>query len=72
MKNFIIILMTMMFVHGCARIQQGDSDQVSIKHGSAVGYDKIFKQASEHCAKYGKKAVIQGRFSEMESVFECI
>lgn len=52
-------------------VQQGDAEQVSVLHGEAATYKTIFNDAQTHCAKYGKRATVQGRFSPNETLFVC-
>ncbi len=75
MMRFLLFA-SLVFLLGCGdrstRVQQGDGAQVSIIHLHNAPYAEIQSAASSHCAKFGRNAVLLGRFSDIESVFRCV
>lgn len=67
-----ILIAGALILGGCGPyVQQGDSSQVSVLHVPGSGYGDVYARARAHCGRYGKKAVVQGRFSSEETVFAC-
>ena len=71
MWKTIAIAMSLL-VGACAYIEQGDADQVSILSNIYTKYGPVLAEAQKHCGRYGKKAVVNGRFSSEITIFKCV
>ena len=73
-RAILIAAIATLLLCGCAEIaevQQGDENRVYVVHGEYTAPVIIALVAKRHCAKYGKTAVLQFRYTQDTDVFRC-
>lgn len=55
----------------CAEVEQGDADRVTVVGGEFTPQARIFITAQNHCAKYGKTAVLFVRYTVDATIYKC-
>ena len=55
----------------CAEVEQGDENRVSVVGGEYTPEPRIFITAKNHCAKYGKTAVLAVRYTMDVTIYRC-
>lgn len=56
---------------GCATVQRGSSEEVTIRHGSGADFDTIQDKAEEYCGQFGKTAHLRVTHRGNISIFDC-
>jgi hypothetical protein len=63
--------MAALLLCACAEVEQGDANRVSIVAGEYTPQARIFITAQNHCAKYGKSAVLLVRYTKDTTIYRC-
>lgn len=72
MKRALVgVCLAVMFSAGCASIQRGSAEEVTIRHGTSADYSTIQNKADRYCEKYGKTAYLRVTHSNNISIFDC-
>ena len=59
------------FFAGCASVQSGTANSVTIRHGALASFSDIEAEANKYCRGYRKTAVFKSKFSSNVSTFDC-
>lgn len=70
-RTITIATIAALLLCACAEVQQGDENRVSIVGGDYTSRGTISLAAQKHCAKYGKTAVLQIRYTVDTTIFRC-
>jgi TolB-like protein len=70
-RVLFFVCLTLSFSTGCAWVQKGTANEVTIRHGTAANFSNIQEKADNHCREYGKKASLRVTFGDGVAIFDC-
>ncbi len=71
MKALLMISLTLLLLAACANELAGNSRSVIVRAGAAMA-GKAQQAADAHCGKFDRVAVLSGKNSPIEWVYECV